>query len=80
MQEAKYSEKKMLDTLGLGSYALRRTSLQAKAFQIEDLYDLLEVLVNTEEAMLSGRLDKTFALELLVSEMIVKVGSQGKSK
>ena len=80
MQEAKYSEKKMFDTLGLGSYALRRTSLQAKAFQIEDLYDLLEVLVNTEEAMLSGRLEKTFALELLVAEMIAKVGSQGKSK
>ncbi len=80
MQGAKYSEKKMLDTLGLGSYALRRTAAQAKAFQIEDLYDLLEVLVTTEEAMLSGRLEKAFALELLVAEMIAKVGPKGKNK
>ena len=80
MQEAKYSEKKMLDSLGLGSYALRKTILQANAFSSADLYDLLQVLVTTEEAMLNGRLDKIGALELLAAQMIAKIAKGSKNK
>lgn len=80
MQEAKYSEKKMLDSLSVGSYALRKTIMQANAFSLVDLYDLLQVLVTTEEAMLNGRLDKTGALELLFAKMMTKVAKVSKTK
>jgi DNA polymerase-3 subunit delta len=77
MQEAKYSENKMLESLGIGSYALRKTAGQAKVFSTDDLYDLLQTLVTTEEAMLNGWLDKVIALELLVAQIIAKVAKKG---
>ncbi|MPM37553.1 putative protein YqeN [bioreactor metagenome] len=73
LQANKVSEANMVQALGMGSYALRKTVLQAKAFRPDTLYELLSILVSTEEAMLSGTMDKNSALELLMAQIFVRV-------
>lgn len=72
-QQQKIGENQMAEGLGVRPFAVKRISFSASKFQREDLYQLLAEVVEKEEAVLTGKLEKQIALEMLVGSFLAKL-------
>jgi DNA polymerase-3 subunit delta len=68
-----YSPQQMAGQLGLHPFAVKVTSEQARKFSAERLAELLTELADLDFEMKTGRVDKTFGLELF----LLRTGSAG---
>ncbi|MCE5196852.1 MAG: DNA polymerase III subunit delta [Negativicutes bacterium] len=72
-QRQKIDENQMAEALGVRPFAIKRISSGASKFRREDLYQLLAEVVEKEEAVLTGKLEKQIALEILVGSFLAKI-------
>lgn len=68
-----YSNKTIGEKVGLPGFVAGKYVTQASRFKTEEIRDALEVCVETEEAVKTGRMNETMGVEML----IIKYSSQG---